>query len=301
MGPLVIPAIAAGAQLISSGGQAYAQGKMNKKTREWNEKMYGKQREDAMADWNMQNSYNSPAEQMARLRAAGLNPNLVYDNGATHTAAPVRSTEIKQWSPQTPDIAGIPGAVSQSIAAVQDYTLQSEQIKNMAAQRDNMRLDAIMKGVEIAGAEVKNAQSSLDLDKSKSLYDTSIQAAKEALRAVTVGTDIKASQEVRDAALHAPNLATALERVANLSANTANAKAQLDNIKKTGVLQQMEINMRKLGLSYSDGVILRMLAQFAQGQSLPELVKDLWSKLRGLGDEWNKSNPSKDKVTTSPY
>lgn len=31
--------------------------------------------------WNMNNSYNDPSAQMARLKAAGLNPNLVYGSG----------------------------------------------------------------------------------------------------------------------------------------------------------------------------------------------------------------------------
>lgn len=31
--------------------------------------------------WNMQNEYNSPTEQMKRLQAAGMNPNLVYGGG----------------------------------------------------------------------------------------------------------------------------------------------------------------------------------------------------------------------------
>lgn len=32
--------------------------------------------------WHLSNSYNTPAAQMARLRAAGLNPDLMYSNGA---------------------------------------------------------------------------------------------------------------------------------------------------------------------------------------------------------------------------
>ena len=40
-----------------------------------------------MEMWNANNLYNSPLQQMERLREAGLNPNLVYGNGsATHTA-----------------------------------------------------------------------------------------------------------------------------------------------------------------------------------------------------------------------
>ena len=35
--------------------------------------------------WQMQNAYNTPAEQMARLKKAGLNPALIYGSGATNT------------------------------------------------------------------------------------------------------------------------------------------------------------------------------------------------------------------------
>lgn len=44
---------------------------------------YANQMFDRQIDfWNMQNDYNSPAQQMSRLEAAGLNPNLVYGNGS---------------------------------------------------------------------------------------------------------------------------------------------------------------------------------------------------------------------------
>ena len=43
-----------------------------------NERAYGRQLEM----WNLENTYNSPTAQMARLKDAGLNPNLVYGSGA---------------------------------------------------------------------------------------------------------------------------------------------------------------------------------------------------------------------------
>ena len=36
----------------------------------------------AMASWNLMNNYNHPIQQMARLKAAGLNPLLVYGSGS---------------------------------------------------------------------------------------------------------------------------------------------------------------------------------------------------------------------------
>lgn len=281
----VAAAVAAGASLLSSGAGVYAQGKMNKKTREWNEKMYGVQRADALTDWKLQNEYNSPAAQMERLKAAGLNPNLVYDNGATHTAQPVRSTDVKSWSPSAPDFAGLSTAAAQGISAYQDWTLQQEQVKNMEAQRKNMALDSVLKTVELTSNQIQNARSKLELSRAQDLYDTSISTANEQLRALQTGTDIKISQEVRDAAMHAPNLLGAFERVAKLAVDSKVAQQQLENLKKTGILQQMEINMRKLGLSYSDSVILRMLSQFAGGRSLPEVAKDLFGEVKRLAGD----------------
>jgi hypothetical protein len=70
---------------------------MNKKTREWNEKMYERQRNDALADWMRQNEYNTPEAQMQRFKQAGLNPNLIY--GQSNEGATIRSTDSKSWNP----------------------------------------------------------------------------------------------------------------------------------------------------------------------------------------------------------
>lgn len=50
-------------------------------------KNYQYQLQNNIALWNMQNAYNTPKEQMARFKEAGLNPNLIY--GQTNTASPI--------------------------------------------------------------------------------------------------------------------------------------------------------------------------------------------------------------------
>ena len=82
----------AGANLMETGINALATGSANRATRKWNEKMYGIQRADSLADWNMQNEYNSPKNVMARYKEAGLNPNLIYGNGTNASAGTVRSS-----------------------------------------------------------------------------------------------------------------------------------------------------------------------------------------------------------------
>lgn len=94
--------ITAGTSIVN----AISQGATNKKTRQWNEAQYQKQREDALADWARTNEYNAPLQQMARFKEAGLSPHLIYGGGANSISQPVRSTDTKSWSPNAPQIDG---------------------------------------------------------------------------------------------------------------------------------------------------------------------------------------------------
>lgn len=87
----------AGANIIGAANAAMSYGthkadrKFNAKqaeiARDWQEKM-----------WNQANEYNNPSAAMQRLTEAGLNPNLIYGNGADTTAASVPSTEKASYS-----------------------------------------------------------------------------------------------------------------------------------------------------------------------------------------------------------
>lgn len=69
--------------------QPFTSGNQNRKNRDWNERMYERQKYDNRYNWHMQNAYNSPEQQMERLKQAGLNPNLVYGNGVNQSASSI--------------------------------------------------------------------------------------------------------------------------------------------------------------------------------------------------------------------
>jgi hypothetical protein len=137
---LIPPLITGGAEVVSQGINAVAQGSMNRKTRQWNERMYGRQREDALADWARVNEYNHPTKQMERLKAAGLNPNMVYGSGTSTLAAAVRPTETKSWDPKAPvfDLGQVANQYFGTKQRTQSMDLTEEEIKGK-------RLDNIYK------------------------------------------------------------------------------------------------------------------------------------------------------------
>lgn len=88
MDPITISAIIGGGTSLVNAASSLFTNSSNKKNAL---EMYNRQRADALADWNMQNQYNAPKQQMARFKEAGLSPHLIY--GQTNTAPAVRSSQ----------------------------------------------------------------------------------------------------------------------------------------------------------------------------------------------------------------
>lgn len=93
-----------------------------------------------IAQWNRENQYNTPAAQMDRLRAAGLNPNLVYGNGAvgnTSTTGPRVSADSAKFEAQSMRIGDVLQA-AQGVAQIRNIdadTAQKEANRRLIERR----------------------------------------------------------------------------------------------------------------------------------------------------------------------
>jgi ribosomal protein S13 len=86
--------------------------------------MYDRQRADALQDWDKQNKYNSPSQQMQRYKEAGLNPNLIY--GQMSNSAAIRSTDMKQPDFVAPKLQNTGQVMNNYI----DLKLKEQQLSN---------------------------------------------------------------------------------------------------------------------------------------------------------------------------
>lgn len=109
---------------------------------------------EAAYNWKMlkyQNTYNSPVEQMARFRAAGLNPNLIYGQGNAGNMSSAPSSPRYQ----TVDVAG---GVQNTVGTALAVRAQEQQMKLMESQES---LNRVKSGESIQKAELMQAQSDL--------------------------------------------------------------------------------------------------------------------------------------------
>lgn len=113
---------------------ASAQSKENRKNREWNLMLARKQNEWNVEQWNRENAYNTPAAQMSRLARGGLNPDLVYGEGASALAA--ESPEM------TSGYGSMPANLSAGIQTVSQGIQLAAQTDLLESQAEKNRADA---------------------------------------------------------------------------------------------------------------------------------------------------------------
>lgn len=134
---------------------------INRENQAWNEKMMDKQNAWNLAQWNRENEYNSAAQQVARFRAAGLNPYLMMQNGSAGSASSVTSA--------APANAGMSNTVSPF-----DYSSAAAGVGNAVSQYYNGQL---------AAANVRKAiADALAREKENTWLDAKLQALIENIK-----------------------------------------------------------------------------------------------------------------------
>lgn len=160
-----------------------SQEKLN--ARQWELQDYWRQqdRQWSLQDWERMNKYNSPAQQMQRLREAGLNPNLIYGKGADNTASMVRSSSGMSPGGSAPhrQAIHIPDMGMELANAVQTSNqnkIAAQTLQNMKSENDLKQQKQLLNDLVMSGIATKNARSAFDLELAKELKDATMLGAK---------------------------------------------------------------------------------------------------------------------------
>lgn len=267
----LIPLIAAGSSLLGQGINAASQGSMNRKTRDFQREMYERQRVDSLNDWQMQNVYNSPAEQMKRFTEAGLNPNLIYGS-ANNTTATVRSSTPGTWNPQPSnlDLSQVGGALMD----IYDARMKQAQTNNLEQQLETSKQQTLLTAAQTANTLANTGKLSVDteagkfhLQQAQKLSDYVLEKAQADLSKTYADTRYTLDANDRAAALQGGNLQQQMENILNSrsqrltnSVAREQTREQIKQIKNSQVLQKLDIRLKEKGLQPSDPAVIRMIS-----------------------------------------
>lgn len=220
-------------------------------------------------NWNMQNAYNHPSEQMKRLEEAGLNPNLVYDKGASTTASSL---------PAAPSPGPYPRVnYAQYAQMLQNNFLDQamkvagikktmQETSNLSSYQRNLNLEGDMKELKLVAQNYANAKSSEEAKiwKQYLQFKLDIMDSTDAL-------NIKRVEDINSGLDYRNNVLTPL------------GKSNLDYIKSRKDLTDSE----KLLIPYKMSVMSAQVTDLLSSAGLKqEQIRKVGQEITNLAGEW---------------
>lgn len=172
--------IAAGISAASAGGSAIAQGVKNKKSYKYTKKLAEQQYARDMEQWNRANTYNDPTQQMARLKAAGLNPNLVYGSGAGQSVATASPKYPQQR--HDPESVQIPDMGTKMLNQYHDSKMNQAQVDNVKANTKATNIKAINDAITADYLKYKGKNEGIKFKYADQLGLYSLESKEQAIR-----------------------------------------------------------------------------------------------------------------------
>lgn len=232
----------------------------NRKNREFQERMYDKAFANNLEQWHRQNAYDSPAQQIARMRQAGVNPDLMYGGGVGNMSSAAMSM------PSSPSgSSGSAGNPHMPMQQMQRDPYFNASVDLMRAQAENIRADTEKKGSEKTGIDIQNAVEQMLKDGRLTLQGLEIQLAQGAIRGQNLRNDFD-DQSFQDRLNQIEEtMKLTRERRLNVEADTENkyaqwhslrANAKYDACRASFASRMFESQIRKLmadtNLSYAN-------------------------------------------------
>lgn len=251
----VLPVVGGLVDTVIGGAFNSLSGRRNRK---FAREMYWTERNNALADWNMQNEYNSPSAQMERLKEAGLNPFLVYGNGGSA----IQAATVRGGQGGTVQETPMQGTrLGESMREIYNIKLADAQLKNQSLVAENLRQDLANKKAnefstyaEAANKVLNSKHLKFDLDRKNELTMQIIEDAwaKTGLTKAQIDATVHGNKRAEE--LHPYNIQMAGKL--NTEKDIEITGKKIDNLMKQMQNQQFDA-MRPLELA-------RVRAQLAQ-------------------------------------
>lgn len=285
---------------INNIGNYVAAGNFGRRSYRYNKKLYEMQRDDNLKMWNLQNEYNSPKQQMARLIEGGLNPHLVYGNGADATAGAISNGSPSAPNIPSPQMETIPPS---SFMMQYDVELKKQTLDNLKAQNTVISNEALLKAAQTLGIIQTTERGKFDLGFESELREVSAEARREALRNLKVGITSTTDANRRANELHPGSVKEQVGRIALQDMQQAKGREEIKEIQKkielmnqSKDMNQFEIDLNKRGFTKSDDVKYRMANKIwdamMDGMGIKEAVDKARKEIETLGKKAQNATKS---------
>lgn len=272
--------VSAGSQLMGGIIGSIMQKRENARQRDYELQMYNRQKADNIKFWEMENQYNTPVNQMQRLKDAGLNPNLMYGSPQSGGNAGSISSPTQGVSNSTKTVNPLQGFDASAVLTnMYDFRIKEAQLnllnQQTKTQATQAGLNAINQG--LASAKTNTERTLLTAQRDKLLADIanvqqSTRTSQASEYATRTNTDLAIQRNVRDWENHRLGLKETMSRILNIQTNTkerqaninlthaqtANTITNTDKQRIEAAILEFERVANSYGYKMSDGIITQI-------------------------------------------
>lgn len=245
----------------------------NQQSIDFQKEMYDRQRKDAVSDWEMNNRYNTPAQQMQRYKEAGLNPNLIYGNATNSPSAMVRSSSA--GSPNITAPQQNSGRIAQAIGGFYDLAVHKAQLDQTKQVTKNLEVDNLLKQLNVVGIETKNKSSIIDLKYREEMVENILKGLKLA----NVGKEIDQTYQGLTMNYRVQEVA---QRLANAQKDGRLKDQMLKNLTRQEDLARLDYLLKSNGLDGNDPLYLKSMFKFLTTGNADDVARDIKNSRRQL-------------------
>lgn len=199
--------------------QIKAQQQENQKNREYNLMLARTQNKWNLEQWQRENDYNSPTAQMARFRAAGLNPNLAYGQMSNGASSPTLTSGAAS-SPTDMSAIGNKRNFGQAMQEMLGLEMQKAQIEAIKAGTEKTKADTDNTRETTKGLTIDNMYRAARNEQSLEIGGIQVQLGKSTLR--------MNDQQMENLKAELPKIAAEVESINQSVAESRRRVQQMD-------------------------------------------------------------------------
>lgn len=261
--------------------------KANRETNAANMELAKYQNQWNLDQWNRENAYNTPDEQMRRLKQAGINPNLAFSKGtidnvsaSSPTAAPMK---LEPYLGNTQDMQSMIANVMTGLQAFETYKQAQNQTKLGETQVDYLKADVLNKRAHTEKLFEEKMGLKYDNYVKRELRDYNIDMFKLQMDDARANIALKNAQKD----VHVLSLSYTQKQMDLISEQIEKVKQETTNLKTTNDLtrehierEKLDNGLRRQGINPNDPILYRILGRALED---PEYARQLTQNLKSLG------------------
>lgn len=199
--------------------QIKAQQQENQKNREYNLMLARTQNQWNLEQWQRENDYNSPTAQMARFRAAGLNPNLIYGQMSNGASSPTLTSGAAS-SPTDMSAIGNKRNFGQAMQEMLNMEMQKAQIEAIKAGTEKTKADTDNTRETTKGLTIDNMYRAAQHEQTLEIGGMQIKLGKSTLKLN--------EQQMENLKAQLPEIAAKVENINQSTAESRRRVQQMD-------------------------------------------------------------------------